>query len=98
LQSAGYVPRYLSYRHPSLRLHSPPSVDLSFNKTTKITETKSFQFRLEMFNFMNTFSYRSRQFTVNPEDRNFGSIIPRTAGDTEVAYPRHIQLGFKFIF
>ena len=97
LHSAGF-PRYLSFRHPSLRLHSPPTADLSFNKMTKITETKSFQFRLEMFNFTNTFSYRSRQFTVNPEDRNFGSIVPRTAGDTDVAYPRHIQLGFKFIF
>jgi hypothetical protein len=98
LNSSGFAPRYLSFRHSSIRLHSPPTADLSFNKTTKITETKSFQFRLEMFNFTNTFSYRSKQFTVNPEDSNFGSVVPRTAGDTEVAYPRHIQLGFKFIF
>lgn len=96
--ASGFVPRYTSFRHPSIRLHSPPTADLSFNKTTKITETKSFQFRLEMFNFTNTFSYRVRNFTNNPDDRNFGSIVPRTAGDTEVAYPRHIQLGFKFIF
>ncbi|MGE0131795.1 MAG: carboxypeptidase regulatory-like domain-containing protein [Blastocatellales bacterium] len=91
-------PRYTSFRSSTVRLHSPPTADLSFNKTTKITETKAFQFRLEMFNFTNTYSYRVRQFTNNPDDRNFGSVIPRTAGDTEVAYPRHIQLGFKFIF
>ncbi|MGH9802002.1 MAG: TonB-dependent receptor domain-containing protein, partial [Blastocatellia bacterium] len=96
--ASGFVPRYTSFRDSSIRLHSPPTADLSFNKTTKITESKSFQFRLEMFNFTNTYSYRVRQFTNNPDDRNFGSIIPRTAGDTEVAYPRHIQLGFKFIF
>jgi hypothetical protein len=96
--ASGFVPRYTSFRDSSIRLHSPPTADLSFNKMTKLTETKSFQFRLEMFNFTNTYSYRVRQFTNNPDDRNFGSILPRTAGDTEVAYPRHIQLGFKFIF
>jgi hypothetical protein len=56
------------------------------------------QFRVEMFNFTNTYQYRVRQFTNNPDDLNFGSIFPRTAGDTEVAYPRHIQLAAKFIF
>ncbi len=91
-------PRYTSFRSSTVRLHSPPTADLSFNKMTKLTETKSFQFRLEMFNFTNTYSYRVRQFTNNPDDQNFGSVFPRTAGDTEVAYPRHIQLGFKFIF
>jgi hypothetical protein len=96
--ASGFVPRYTSFRHPSIRLHSPANADLSFNKTTKITETKSFQFRLEMFNFTNTYSYRFRNFTNNPDDSTFGSIFPRLAGDTEVAYPRHIQLGFKFIF
>lgn len=96
--ASGFVPRYTSFRHPSIRLHSPPTADLSFNKTTKITESKSFQFRFEMFNFTNTYSYRVRQFTNNPDDSNFGSLFPRLAGDTEVAYPRHIQLGFKFIF
>lgn len=93
-----YAPRYTSYRHPSIRLHSPPSADLSFNKMTRLTERMRLQFRVEMFNFTNTYSYRVRQFTNNPDDINFGSIFPRTAGDTEVAYPRHIQLAAKFIF
>ncbi len=96
--ASGFVPRYTSFRSSTVRLHSPPNADLSFNKTTKITESKSFQFRFEMFNFTNTYSYRFRNFTNNPDDSTFGSTFPRLAGDTEVAYPRHIQLGFKFIF
>jgi hypothetical protein len=91
-------PRYTSFRSSTVRLHSPPTADLSFNKMVKLTESKSFQFRLEMFNFTNTYSYRVRQFTNDPDSTNFGSVVPRTAGDTEVAYPRHIQMGFKFIF
>jgi hypothetical protein len=90
-----YSPRYMSYRHPSIRLHSPPSFDVSFNKMTNINERLKLQFRVEMFNFTNTYSYRSRQFTGDPNDRNFGSIFPRLAGDTEVTYPRHIQLAMK---
>jgi len=95
---ASYEPRFTSFRSSTVRLHSPPTADLSFNKMVKITETKRFQFRLEMFNFTNTYSYRVRQFTNDSTNANFGSVVPRTAGDTEVAYPRHIQLGFKFIF
>jgi hypothetical protein len=91
-------PRYTSFRSSTVRLHSPPIADLSFNKTTKITERLNFQFRVEMFNFTNTYSYRVRQFTNNPDDANFGSVFPRLAGDTEVAYPRHIQLAFKINF
>ncbi|HEY6403892.1 MAG TPA: TonB-dependent receptor, partial [Blastocatellia bacterium] len=98
IRRANYAPRYTSYRSSTVRLHSPPTADLSFNKMVKITESKAFQFRLEMFNFTNTYSYRVRQFTSSPDDANFGSVIPRATGDTEVAYPRHIQLGFKFIF
>jgi carboxypeptidase family protein len=98
IRRANYEPRYTSYRSSTVRLHSPPTADLSFSKSMKITESKSFQFRLEMFNFANTYSYRVQQFTNDPDSANFGSAVPRTAGDTEVAYPRHIQLGFKFIF
>jgi hypothetical protein len=98
IRRANFEPRFTSFRSSTVRLHSPPTADLSFNKMVKITETKSFQFRLEMFNFTNTYSYRVRNFTNNPDDAGFGSVVPRAAGDTEVAYPRHIQLGFKFIF
>ncbi len=96
IRKPSYSPRFTSFRHPSLRLHSPPSFDVSFNKMTNINERLKLQFRVEMFNFTNTYSYRSRQFTGDPNDRNFGSIFPRLAGDTEVTYPRHIQLAMKF--
>jgi hypothetical protein len=93
-----FAPRFTSFRSSTLRLHSPPNADLSFNKLTKITERIGFQFRVEMFNFTNTYQYRVHQFTNNPDDRNFGSVFPRTAGNTAVAYPRHIQLAAKIIF
>jgi hypothetical protein len=98
IRRGGFAPRYTSFRSSTVRLHSPPTADLSFNKTTKIREGMSLQFRVEMFNFANTFSYRVRQFTNSPDDANFGSIIPRNAGNTETAFPRHIQLAAKFIF
>lgn len=93
-----FAPRFTSFRSSTVRLHSPPSADLSFNKMTKITEKIGFQFRVEMFNFTNTYSYGVHHFTNNPDDRNFGSLFPRNAGNTAVAYPRHIQLAGKIIF
>lgn len=93
-----FAPRFTSFRSSTVRLHSPPSADLSFNKMTKITEKVGFQLRIEMFNFTNTYSYGSHHFNNNPDDRNFGSLFPRTAGNTAVAYPRHIQLAGKIIF
>jgi hypothetical protein len=90
--------RYLSYRDSALRLHTAPLADLSFAKRTKITERMGLQFRVEMFNFLNTFSYRSSQFNRDPDNANFGSIILRQTGNTDVAYPRHIQLALKLTF
>jgi hypothetical protein len=98
IRAPSYSPRYSSFRHPFVRLHSPPSADLSFAKRTKLTETMSLQLRVEMFNFTNTYSYNSQQFTTDLNSANFGSIIPRTAGNTAVSYPRHIQLAAKIIF
>jgi Carboxypeptidase regulatory-like domain len=96
LRAPQYAPRYTSYRSSYIRLYSPPIFDVSFNKMTSITERLKLQFRVEMFNFTNTYAYRVQQFNGNLEDRNFGSLFPRLAGDTEVAYPRHIQLAMKF--
>jgi hypothetical protein len=93
-----FAPRFTSFRSSTVRLHSPPSADLSFNKMTKITEKIGLQLRVEMFNFTNTYSYGVLHFTNNPDDRNFGSLFPRNGSNTQVAYPRHIQLAAKIIF
>jgi hypothetical protein len=98
IRNPNFAPRFTSFRSSTIRLHSPPIADLSFNKNTKITERIGFQFRVEMFNFTNTYSYYVHQFTNNPDDRNFGSLFPRNAGNTATAYPRHIQLAAKIIF
>ncbi|HEY8459775.1 MAG TPA: hypothetical protein VIM99_05305, partial [Blastocatellia bacterium] len=98
VRAPSFAPRMSTFRHPYIRLHSPPSADLSFAKQTKLTEKVGLQFRLEMFNFTNTFSYFARHFSTDLNSANFGSTFPRQAGNTEVAYPRHIQLALKLTF
>lgn len=95
IKKPDYAPRAGSYRHPSIRMHSPMIADLSFSKTTKLTEKIGMQFRVEMFNFTNTFNYNAQHFNTDLESLDFGSIRLRDASNTGVAYPRHIQLGMK---
>jgi hypothetical protein len=98
IRNPNYAPRFTSFRSSTVRLHSPPSADLSFNKMTKITEKIGLQLRVELFNFTNTYSYGVLHFTNDPDNNNFGSLFPRNGGNTQVAYPRHIQLAAKIIF
>jgi hypothetical protein len=98
LRSPQFAPRFTSFRDSSLRLHSPPTADLSFAKTMKFTEKLRLQLRVEMFNFTNTYSYSVQHFDNNIDSANFGSLFPREAGNTAVNYPRHVQLAAKFIF
>jgi hypothetical protein len=93
-----FAPRETPFRDGRIRLHAIPVADLSFNKVTRITESTRIQFRLEMFNVMNSYQYGNRQFTNNIDDANFGSLFPAQAGNTETTYPRHVQLAVKFIF
>ena len=92
-----YAPRVTPYRDGRLRLHSVPSIDLSLNKTTRIRETLSVQFRAEAFNLTNTFSFSRENFERDPENSNFGSIIKATSW-TGNGFPRHIQLAVKFLW
>jgi carboxypeptidase family protein len=98
VRAPAFAPRMSTFRHPFIRLHSPPSADLSFAKQTKLTERMGLQFRVEMFNFTNTYQYFARHFSTDLNSPNFGSTVPKDAGNTEVAYPRHIQLALKLTF
>ncbi|MBI3683539.1 MAG: hypothetical protein HY235_24450 [Acidobacteria bacterium] len=93
-----YAPRQTPLRDGRLRLHSVPQMDLSINKTTRITERWSVQFRGEAFNFFNTFWFQAAQFNNNPDDSNFGSIIKATVAQGSANFPRQVQLAVKIIF
>lgn len=90
--------RQTPFRDGRIRLNARPSIDFSLNKSTRITERVSVQFRFEAFNFTNTYEYGRRHFNNNPDSANFGSVFPSEGGNTETRYPRHIQLAFKIIF
>jgi hypothetical protein len=93
-----YAPRTTPFRDPRVRLHATPQFDMSINKTTRITEKTSVQFRAEAFNIMNTFYFPLQQFNNNPDDSNFGTIIKSTVAQGNANFPRQIQFGVKFIF
>src|SRR5262249_31553 len=71
VRAPSYAPRSNSFRPPFIKLHSPPSADLSFAKQTKLTERMSLQFRVEMFNVTNTYSYFARNFSSDLNSANF---------------------------
>jgi hypothetical protein len=75
--------------------------DMSVLKTTRITESKTLQFRLEFFNLLNHPQFNSMGLSAGT---SFGASIPQplTQGSgtisTASVNPRIIQLGLKFIF
>lgn len=93
-----YAPRETPYRDGRIRLHSAPQMDLSIAKNTAIKERMSVQFRAEAFNVLNTFYFPLQQYTNDPNDANFGSIIKATVAQGNANFPRQIQLAVKFIF
>jgi hypothetical protein len=98
IPSSLYAPRIAPLHFSNLRLHAVPQMDMSLNKTTRINERMSVQFRAEAFNIMNTFYFPIQQFTNNPDDSNFGSIIKGTTAQGNANFPRQVQLAVKFIF
>lgn len=92
-----FAPRVTPFRHGQIRMHSAPNIDMSINKTTKITEGTSIQFRAEAFNVSNTYYWGRNHFQMNPNDANFGSFFPHTATDQN-RYPRQVQLAVKFLW
>ena len=93
-----YNPRYTPYYDGRVRLETVHLMDASLNKTTRIGERYSVQFRMECFNVMNSFFINTAQFNNDPTSPNFGSIIKATVSAPQSNYPRQIQLGLKFLW
>ena len=93
-----YNPRYTPYFDGRVRLQTVRLLDASLNKMTRINERYSLQFRLESFNALNSFFINSRQFNNDPTNANFGSVIKAEVSAPNSNYPRHIQMGVKFIW
>ncbi|MBM3785613.1 MAG: carboxypeptidase regulatory-like domain-containing protein [Acidobacteria bacterium] len=93
-----YAPQFSPDRDNRIRLHSAPQFDISFNKTTQLTERYKVQFRAESFNTFNTYWFYAGNFNNNPEDANFGTIVKSNVGFGSTSFPRHIQFAVKFIF
>jgi hypothetical protein len=81
-----------------IRTQAKPVFDTSLNKSVKIREGLSFQFRAEAFNALNTYLLSGTTFDSNTSDSSFGNITRSTQGSTATNAPRTIQLGFKLIY
>jgi hypothetical protein len=93
-----YNPRYTPYYDGRVRLQTVRLMDASLNKTTRIGERYSVQFRIECFNVMNSFFINTKQFDNTATSATFGSINKATVSAPESNYPRQIQLGIKFLW
>ena len=93
-----YNPRYTPNYDGRVRLQTVRLMDASLNKTTRIGERYSLQYRLECFNVMNSFFINTLQFNNDPTNANFGSILKATVSAPQSNYPRQIQMGLKFLW
>jgi hypothetical protein len=98
-QKPKYAPDNLqSYRNSAFHRMPLWQVDMSVNKTTRISEMLSLQFRAEAQNVLNHYNYYNANPSTNPTDPNFGLINKNTVSDTNSTLPRQVQLGMKFIW
>jgi hypothetical protein len=93
-----YAPRFTPLRDPRLRMNSPPSADVSLNKTTVITERMRLQFRAEAFNVTNTYWFGRQQFNSTATSSAFGTLNKASIAFTNTNQPRYVQLGLKFLW
>jgi len=94
LNQSGLVPdpsqrTYGSYARNSLRGPKRINLDMSFAKSTNITERVNLEFRADVFNFFNHAQFRKPD--LNPEHSQFGEI-------TDTYDPRIIQLAARIKF
>jgi hypothetical protein len=97
LETASYTPRYTSYRSPNVRVHHAVQMDASLLKRTKITERTSCELGFEAFNLLNHNYFGRSNLVTDPNDINFGAVVPSTV-NTQNILPRQIQVRFKFFW
>jgi hypothetical protein len=81
-----------------IRTMSVPGFDASLNKTTRITERSSVQFRAEVFNLTNTFDFYRQQPNNSLTSSSFGTVNKANVSSSNGNQPRVIQLSVKFNF
>ena len=81
-----------------IRTMSAPNTDASLNKTTRITERASVQFRAEVFNVSNKFNFYQSQPNSTLTSSAFGTVNKANVSSSNGNQPRVIQLSVKFNF
>jgi hypothetical protein len=81
-----------------IRTMSAPNTDASLNKTTRIRERTSVQFRAEVFNVSNKFNFYQAQPNSTLTSSAFGSVTKANVSSSNGNQPRVIQLSVKFNF
>jgi len=97
LMTAGYSPRYTSYRSGQIRAHHAFFMDASINKMTNITERFRVQVGIEAFNALNHNYFGRERGVTDPNNPNFGTVFPNQAW-TGNGYPRQVQIRMKFFW
>ena len=93
-----YNPRYEPNNDGRIRLQTVKMADVSLNKTTRINERFTMQFRAEVFNIGNSFFVTRAQFNNNAESSSFGSLVKAAVSAPDSNYPRQAQLAVKFLW
>ncbi|MEK7404319.1 MAG: TonB-dependent receptor [Acidobacteriota bacterium] len=86
-----YTLRTLPDRFPNIRQHSKPTLNIAFEKTTRISERYRFLLRGEAFNLTNTPIYGGVDTSFNSQ--RFG-MLP----NNQQNWPRLVQLAAKVFF
>jgi hypothetical protein len=81
-----------------IRTMSAPNADASLNKTTRITERASVQFRAEVFNVSNKFNFYQSQPNSSLTNAAFGTVNKANVSSSNGNQPRYIQLSVKLNF
>jgi hypothetical protein len=96
------LPLYAPAAEPTysgqIRTMSAPGMDASLNKTTRITEHTTIQFRAEVFNLTNTYNFYQQQPNSTLTSSSFGTVVPANVSSNNSSAPRYIQLSLKFSF